>query len=809
MEKTMYILTYDHGGYVLWGDKVRDRLASAVEWLEKYPKFKIGLDFEAFTFDELERRDPDINRTIGELLKKYPGRFGLGSSTYGQPLSLFISEESNVRQLSYAIRSNLRHFGCTPTVYAISEFALNNQTPQLLRLCGYEAAIFRTHVMNYGYQKPFDAAWGLWVGKDGSGIPAVPTYPEQGVGYCNTTLDNWVLTRWPGDSEYSLEDFEKKFNKYEPLLASRYDDLTLRKEELVAHAEEKDNYRFVLLEELPGIFGRPNEKLVTDDNDFHGRMPWGYCGNEIFNGCRAAETNAALAERANALSVMLGGKALQEDLESAWKNALIAQHHDVTICGLLDEARRFIPDSLSASRAAKTASLESIGARFARPDTDGVLAFNTASFPVSQWIETDARGNSSAFDGEKALPCELCGDKLRIFVQLNALTAKRIALKKGGSAAPCPGFSYDAASGVLETPLWRFVLNEKGIVSFTDKKSGRLIADNGEGALFRGWTQEGDLASLGQWSVRISARSVSAVQNGRVGSIPFRFEMKISEGLNRIECASSFELHNDLVGRTGVSKGIHSPFTVNGFVHEEKLRFVINLCLDEDRRMFRDLPFSIAEWNGQIPVPEDFWYEGSKVLVDHEVPPEESGVNPTYLQGIYWLSLRDKNGGLAVFNRGCMGSAVEGNRLSLPLIYSNEYMCGTRILDGEFTSEFALFPFCAETTEAGVHRSALSYEYPVLSHDIARGSGDLEELRAADFSSDSEAVILTALYPEDGAVFARFCNYSNEEASAAFSPCAGRAEAEVDLLAREISPADGKSIVFRPWEIKTLRIDIK
>ena len=53
--KTLYILTYDHGGYVLWGDKLKDRFASAIDWLDKYPSYKTGLDFEAFTFDELER----------------------------------------------------------------------------------------------------------------------------------------------------------------------------------------------------------------------------------------------------------------------------------------------------------------------------------------------------------------------------------------------------------------------------------------------------------------------------------------------------------------------------------------------------------------------------------------------------------------------------------------------------------------------------------------------------------------------------------------------------------------------------------
>ena len=52
--------------------------------------------------------------------------------------------------------------------------------------------------------------------------------------------------------------------------------------------------------------------------------------------------------------------------------------------------------------------------------------------------------------------------------------------------------------------------------------------------------------------------------------------------------------------------------------------------------------------------------------------------------------IHDKENGLAVFNKGCMGSAVNGNHLLIPLIYSNEYMCGTRIIEGEFENEFAM-----------------------------------------------------------------------------------------------------------------------
>ena len=804
-KKPLYILTYDHGGCVLWGEKLRERFSSAIDWLEKYPAYKTGLDFEAFTFDELEKIDPEFGKLVRDTLKKYPDRFGLGSTTYGQPLSLYISEESNVRQLTYAIKTNLKHFGTTPKVYAVSEFAFNNQTPQLLKLSGYDACLMRTHVTNYGYQKAFDTVWGLWAGRDGTEIPSAPSTLEHGEGYFNCTIDNWVLTRWPREAKESLEDFMKTCERYEPLLATRYDDLTLREEALVADADGRDNYHFVLLDEIPGIFGEAKDKIATDDNDFHGRMPWGYCGNEIFNGCRKGENNAARAEKLNAISVMLGGESKQELLEEAWKNILVAQHHDIFICGLLDDARRFIPDSLSASAKADEGSLADLTKVFASPEKDGLLVINPLSFPVCNWIETDANGNSSAYLNGKALKTELANGKLRIFAEIPALTAARIDLSSEKATSEKAGFSFE--NGILETPLYRLTLNEKGIVSLFDKTANKLLADNGEGKLFKACINDADCVSTGVWNVEINGFSATAVSVGEIGTVPYRFEMKFASGVAAIECKASFDIDDQLIGRIGLTKGLDDALTVNNFVHETKLCFDIDLCLSKDRKMFRDTPFSIYEWDGQIEKVIPSQYKETRLLADVKVPAEEAWNNVTYLAGIYWFALRDEEAGLAVINRGCMGSAVKGNNVSVPLIYSNDYIWNPRYLSGTFENEFALLPVSSESN-ADIHRAALCCQQPMVVSALAKGNGTQTSFSAADISAKGGEVILTALYPEDGAIFARFCNFSDETSLMSFAPARGKVTAETDLLGKTLVSSDGKDIAIRPWEIKTLKIEL-
>ncbi len=806
MKKPMYILTYEHGGYVLWGDHVKPRLKNIAVWLEKYPKLKIGLDYESFTFDEFSRCDPEIVEMIADLLKKYPDRVGLGATTYGQPLALTISEESNARQLLYAVRTNLDYFGITPNVYSISEFALHNQTPQLVRQCGYDAAILRSHVMGYGYPKNFDSAWGLWKGKDGTQIPAVPTYPEQGRGYNCTTLDNWILSRWSEDEVYyDLEDFEEKFKKYQPLLASRYDDICQPIERLTAYIETKENYEYALLEDIPKIYGEAKDELNTTDNDFHVQMPWGYCGNEIFNGVRKSETDCVQAEKLNAVSVMLGSESQQKQLEEAWKFALAAQHHDVTICGLLDLSRRFIPTSLGYSDKVKTDSLNSIAARFADKDNDTLVVVNAHSFDIDEWVEVECDKALCAFDGETQLESDFTGDTLRVHIALAAMSIKRFELRET-VANKKSDFDWNEETAILSTPRYSVKLTDKGIAYIDDKKLSSRVYSNGDGELFTAWIDGDDRTSSGKWDVEILNNSATAVQNGFIGTVPFRFEMQFNGDSQRIDCKARFEIHGEHIGRTDVTQGRPVPLTLNGHHHEDKLCFVMNLCLDKDRKVMRDLPYAISEWNGMLRKTEPYWYPNDLILIDTEVSPEESFNSTSYTFGTYWVNMRDSKQGLAVFNRGCMGCAVQGNRLLIPLIYANDYMCGTKMLDGVFENEFALLPFGAEMSDTDIHRSAMSYNLMPSAATVKKGCGDMSVMNIADFETDGE-VILTALYPENGAILARFCNFADNEATAVFKPAAGKVTAQTDLLGNETEKKENGVMKFKPWEIKTVKIE--
>jgi len=795
----LYMITYDHGGVILWGvSHFEERLRDAVSWLDKYPGFKIGLDNEAYTYDYLAEASPSTLAEIRGYLARYPGRFGIGTCTYGQPLSVFINEESNVRQIGYALAACRKHLGVAPPVYLMSEHAMHSQIPQLLKGFGFTGSIMRTHFMMYGYNPTFDVPTGWWVGVDGSRIPTVPTYNGEGSHFGRTTVDNWILTRYPGpECSTPLETYQREFARINPLLASRADDSGLRREELVKQYEGKPGYKWILLEELFRSFPAPKAELKTPPNSFVVRMPWGYCGNEIWNGCRAAEVGVLTAERLAALEYILGGSAHEAELEAAWKNLLVAQHHDIQICGLLDDARRFIPASRQASQGVADASMRYVASRMKGGPLLQVTGFNPLSWRRKEWLQT-----------EVSLP-QGAAHYLRVQrngTTVTSYTAVRESYPDGsiktatlGIDAELPPLGFrsfgvsattrrpsarqdvvhvDPKALTISTPFAIARLNSYGgIASLVAAGTGKPLLAPGRRSCFFAGTIEGQNAeSRGTWQLNPSQDGgewATATERGEIAGIPYTLQLTFRADTPRIECRASFTFSGQRIGQLSDDR----RDGVSGFIHEQKLRLKLFPATGPSAVGIRDLPFVVAE------TPD------------------------RYVEGIYWTAVADADGGLAVFNRGNMGSVRESDGgFSVSLAYAMHYIWGTRMLAGQYQYELALYPFRGKWQDADIHRQAIEYNMPPVSLCSEPGDGSLgDEVRAVD--AGSLGVLVSAMYPEAGHVYVRMYEYRGRDSSAAVSYLSGKAAiTEVDLAGREIKPAPA-TMAFGPWRIRTVRID--
>lgn len=798
-DSPLYLLTYDHGGMVLWGrDHFVQYLHSATDWLDRYPSLKIGLDNEAYTYDKLAEQDPAVIEEIRGYLAKYKGRFGIGTCTYGQPLSVFVNEESNIRQIEYALAADRKYFGTAPDVYLMSEHAMHAQIPQLVKGFGMHGAIMRTHYMMYGYNPCFDAPIGWWVGLDGSRVATIPTYKDEGAQFGKTTVDNWILTRYPSsDARQSPADFRQQFSRIRPLLASRADDAGLRKEELVKECEGKPGFQWILLEEILPLFGAPQEELRTASNDFVVRMPWGYCGNEIWNQSRRAEVGVLTAERIAALAVLAGGEGDEVKLDKAWKNLLVAQHHDIQICGLLADARRFLPESIRLSQEITTQSLRQIASRMASGGFPQLVVFNPVSWRRQSWIETSvafekgfAKGLEVRHEGKIVPAVVVSADsysdgnlreaKLAFLADLEGLSVGAFELRPTtpGTATSNPDAMHvDSDSLAITTPFWEVRFRaDGGLSSIKDKRSGQeFLRPQTASGLFAGKIDGRDMTSKGRWSLeaaRAGGTWAIARQSGLIGTIPYTLEMKFYRESPRIDCWTRFRFSGEKIGR--VTDNVRDP--VSGFVHEDKLRFKLWPALKEGAVGVRDLPFAVSE------------------------------TTDPYVNGLYWTAVADGDKGLAVFNKGTMGAVREKDGgFSIPLAYAAYYVWGTRMLSGDFEYEFALYPFTGTWANADLHRHALEYNFPPVGVAAPGANGNLGGTFQPVKVQSSDAMV-SALYSRSGKTYVRVYDYRGTGGEVTLTCAADRTRAnEVDLGGRDVGVLPNPFSV-KPWEIKTIKL---
>jgi alpha-mannosidase len=264
---------------------------------------------------------------------------------------------------------------------------------------------------------------------------------------------------------------------------------------------------------------------------------------------------------------------------------------------------------------------------------------------------------------------------------------------------------------------------------------------------------------------------VTAREDGRIGAIPYTFELTFHCDTARVDGRVKFHFAGQKLGRLSTNQRDGS----SGFLHEEKLRFKLFPAVSSSAMGVRDLPFAVAETTNR------------------------------YVEGNYWTALTDNQAGVAIFNRGTMGSVrEEDGGFSVPLAFAMYYIWGTRMLQGDFEYEFALYPFTGDWQAADLHRRALEYNFPMLSVSSVPGIGTLgDEVRLIEAGSDH--VLLSALYPNGSGVLARLYEYQGRsgEAPVKFRTQAGRVQ-RVDLLGEHARPVTN-ALTLKPWQIQTLK----
>lgn len=202
-ERLYYVDGY-HGG--VRGHMPLGCWRDILETLKTNPDWKLCIDVEPISWEELQARDPAAYEELRELLKdtSVSARLEMVSGSYGQPYGWITDGESNIRHLTMGLEVMKKHFPwLRVTTYATQEPCWTSALPQILRSLHFDYAVLKDPSTAWGgYSNGRDAEVCFWEGPDGSRIPVVPRYA------CEKLAKNWETESVDGTEAFMLKCME-------------------------------------------------------------------------------------------------------------------------------------------------------------------------------------------------------------------------------------------------------------------------------------------------------------------------------------------------------------------------------------------------------------------------------------------------------------------------------------------------------------------------------------------------------------------------------------------------------------------------
>ena len=583
MSETAYFADGYHGG--VYGHYPDGYTRFLVDMLKEHPRWKINLEIEPETWDRVRTNDSAAYEEFKGLAEDQSsqGRVEFVNPAYGQAYLWNISGESCIRQFSYGMRKVREHFpGATFTTYASEEPCFTSALPGILRSLGYKYAVLKNPDTCWGgYTRAFGGERVNWIGPDGSTIPTVPRYAVESLQPGST----WQTIAWNNSPAYlkaarqagiahpvgmCLQDAGWKNG---PWLGERRNPAWPA--EYVTWRGYFDNI----------VSGPANGDWRLSQEDVLVSLVWGsQVLQRIAQQVRAAENKLIMTEKLAVLANHYAGTAWPATkLDEAWRNLMLAQHHDCWIVPYNGRGGNTWADKVKRWTGETTAACDGI-MRQATADISGGRAGQAASY-VRVFNTLGVRRQEVV---SVLLPSDWTNSAARVLDEAGREVAAQVISQAGATAgellfqADVPSFGYasylvqraapsvfasagasmqDDGTCKLETDQYRIVLDPaKGgaITSLLAKKLGNKEFVDGASARqfneIRGsFYEEGRFHSSVETPAAIRIVESGPVRarlevSGKVGLHPFTQAITVAQGQRRID----FSLRLDWIGNPGV-----------------------------------------------------------------------------------------------------------------------------------------------------------------------------------------------------------------------------------------------------------------
>lgn len=477
-----------YGHYPLWQARFM------VDHLTKNSDWAINLEIEPETWDSISVVDAKNFQDFQELVKRegVSGRVEFVNPTWSQPYCYNISGESIIRQFLYGMEKTREYFPNVPfQTYAVEEPCFTSSLPGILKSLGYKYAVLRNPNTCWGgYTSPFGKDLVNWIGPDGTSIVAVPRYG---------------IEQLSDESTWQTESWTNSINFIENCFAAgiRYPVGMCFQDAGWDGGPWHNEYKPSKYTTWSGYFEMVDGKVKPEDwhftqEDVRPGLVWGaQVVQKIAQRVRHGENLLITAEKIAAIDHLTSGTPWpKSDFDEAWRNLMLAQHHDCWIVPYngkpgdtwADKVERWIMvvDRIASGKIGSSGSLS---------DHQVIRVFNTLGAPREELVSVnlpqrfEKHGVSVLDQNGKPVPAQLSvNDReervLHFRVTVPAMGYRTYRLVGTDEALS----ANDLRSGVnmplvITTPFYEAKIDPArggALASLIDKKNGgRQLVEDG------------------------------------------------------------------------------------------------------------------------------------------------------------------------------------------------------------------------------------------------------------------------------------------------------------------------------------------
>lgn len=757
--------------------------SSMLNLMAQYPEVRF-IQSAPYHADIVRREYPGIFERMREVIRS--GRWEPNGAMWVEPDCNIPSGEAFVRQLLFGQQATRAWFGYTSdALWQPDVFGYSAALPQILRGCGVEFFLTTKISWNDTTRFPYDTF--VWEGIDGSQVTThfynIHCWPDP-----KTLTDQWNYLQHKDVEDRRLSAFGYGDGGGGP----QFEMMEIARRTADLEGCPRTQYTSVS-DFMKGI--RDDLNLPIWVGELYLELHRGTLTSiaQIKRGNRRAELALRDAEFLCCMAARAGGGYPGQDLEAAWKKLLVNQFHDIlpgsSIPEVNDQAIAELEQSVVAAQELGEKALDRIAGPRSE-EADAAFVVNTLSWDrEGEMVLEGVPGGTVAADPEIASQwVEGPDGRKRLAVaglRAPALGAARLDLMSG----ECDGRSvFKLGKHSVETPFARIRFDRKGrMVSFTDKESGRQLVRKG-GAFNVFWVGEDVPAGWDNWD------------------LDFDQQFKMRE-------------EHRLVRREVVADG---PL---------QLRLRSEYEIGDGSRMVQDMVFhsttprvdfeTVVDWNEtHMLLKVGFATDMLSMDARHEI--QYGHVErPTHTNQLAdrarfevcnhkWTDLSENRFGVALLNDCKYGIGVHGGDMRLTLLKSGTHP-DPRGDRGRHTFTYALKPHACGFSVESVVRPAYELNVAPVVRPVdsdAEGFGSL-------LTVDAPNVIVEAVkWAEEGnALVVRLyeAERSGCRTKIRFHVDVGEV-AETNMLEEnpQVLKVRGGAVevYFRPFEIKTLRVEV-